>query len=314
MGSIDGYRMYGYVSIAQQEIARARLGTTGGEDRLALLDSHLDECKTDTSYLKTIRLIGEHDGAAPILEREILRNRSTRQYGLIKSLVRIPGPESTELIRSLYSQPELRNAVAFALGEAPYRSDVNDIHFDYVLKANSYVLLRRACDAASKAGITEGTALLERMREKPQTIIHYTTATRCLRELQGSPFPVELENAVNTLRVSDTSWFKYAQPALDPEEARRILRTSDDADAAIAMCLELAVEDSAGGLLSERSAALEILRGLPRARVELVLEDLSAIVADGPSRSLISSILDRIAEHSTVDAPLLLSSDMHRPE
>lgn len=133
MGIADGFHVYGYMTIAQQEEARRQLGTVGGEDPLGLLKKRLARCKSDAGYLRTIRLIGAYgDAAVPIFEREIARDQTDRRFGIIMALVKIPGPESAKLILSLHKQDDLRNAVATALNDVPFRRDVIRIYLDYV--------------------------------------------------------------------------------------------------------------------------------------------------------------------------------------
>jgi hypothetical protein len=129
MGTVSGFEICGNMTIPQQERARRRLGTTGGEDALALLDSQLVRCKDDSAYLEVLRLIVDHQEAAvPIFEREITRVNASRRLSNLRMLAGIPGAESATVLKSLYAQDEVRKEVLVALRLSRRRADLSTIY------------------------------------------------------------------------------------------------------------------------------------------------------------------------------------------
>jgi hypothetical protein len=129
MGTAAGFDVFGKMTIPQQERARRCLGTSGGENALAILENRLVRCRSDSAYLEVLRLIADYQEAAvPIIEREIDRVRPSLRYSNVKMLVSIPGTESAALIQSLCTRADVRVEVFIALSHIPARADLSAIY------------------------------------------------------------------------------------------------------------------------------------------------------------------------------------------
>jgi hypothetical protein len=129
MGTVGGYHVFGYMTVPLQEEVRHCLGTSGGDDRLKLLQRQLGQYEFVPAYLKTIRQIVRHgDAALPILRDEIDRLDGPQRQAVIISLMRIPGPESAGMLRTLYQQDDMRDEIAYLMRIGPRRPDLEDIY------------------------------------------------------------------------------------------------------------------------------------------------------------------------------------------
>ncbi len=298
MGSVDGFRVYGLLSIAQQEVARDRLGTAGGEDRLRLLDELLAQSSDDLAYLKTIRMIAQHGAnAVPILEREIGRSDGLRKYALIKSLAGVPGTESATLLQLLYRETESQHLVAYALCDVPPREDLIDLYTDHVRSNRSASFLARAYEAFLQFEPEKAERAFVGMQEAPRTILHFAAATRGLRAVHGVPFSPDLENASVTLRVA--RYFIASQTYFhsDIDQARNLLAGTDDVEAAVTIALEAAAEDHIAGLPLTESPGVDMLLALPESRVTSLLTVVASAVTDDASRAFALQVREHCRNH-----------------
>lgn len=304
MGYVNGFHVYGLSSIAQQEVARARLGTVGGEDRLMLLEELLEQSSNDLAYLKAIRMIALHGASAvPMLEREIERNGGLRKYALIKSLGGVPGPESAARLELLFRDPASRNLVAYALCEVPPREDLMNLYIDLVRTDSSSSVLARTYEAFLQFEPKKAELAFVRMREAPRTILHFAAATRGLRAVHGVPFSEDVENAGSALRVA--RYFIASQTHVhgDVDQARSLLTGTTDIEAAIIIALEAAAADHRQGLSLKQSPGADVLLSLPETRVTPLLTVLASVVTDDGSRAFAREVLEHCsnhAEHSAV--------------
>lgn len=129
LGTAGGFHVFGHMTVPMQEEIRSRIGTSGGDDRVNLLERQLKRCRSDLAYQKMIRMLAHHGEAAlPILRREIEWLPLPQRRSAIYSLMQIPGPESAGILRDLYLQDEMREEISYLFRIGPYRPDLEDIH------------------------------------------------------------------------------------------------------------------------------------------------------------------------------------------
>lgn len=129
LGTAGGFHVFGHMTVPMQEEIRSRIGTSGGDDRVNLLERQLKRCRSDLAYQKMIRMLAHHGEAAlPILQREIEWLPLPQRRSAIYSLMQIPGPESAGILRDLYQQDEMHEEMAYLMRIGPYRPDLEDIY------------------------------------------------------------------------------------------------------------------------------------------------------------------------------------------
>ncbi len=295
LGEGEGYLWFTHGTLFLQDAVRKQLKLSGGDDRIQLLVDGLsvEDLGSNTSNSCGPMLAQFGDRALPYIERAIERAGGDDPLRVVRSLGYIRTQKSTALLMKLAESEEqkLRLAAYYALVQVPLRESARPTYLEMLRRHRR---VQRVCQACIEFQWREALPVLRDLIEKPRNFREFETAIRTRRVLEGNPIPKELFEAEKTLR-------SLVRRDVDPESRQRIenardlLITSDDTEAANLAALSLALFVTKGDTAPVRSAGIEILRSRPEESTMKFLTTLAANIAEH-ERGLIEGVIETVAE------------------
>jgi hypothetical protein len=273
LGEGQGFAWFSYTTIPMQHFLRERLMLKGGDDRLQLALRGLsvvdDGMNTRNSVIPLIASFGDQGFAA--LD-EMIR-ASDDPTNAIRSLVFFRDAKATTLLVELYqaANNQIHQAAAYSLVHQPYRPEAKEAYLDMIRRQ---LLVTEAMRASVEFEWKEALPLIRAVFEKPSSLGAYREAYKSYRQLSGKPIDGKLFEAARIIEQQCGS-----DPASQPTDeqladARRTIGDSADTEGAAFVGLSLATFVTKGNTAPVNMDGIDILRALPRALVEKMLNQL----------------------------------------
>ncbi|MCC6490050.1 MAG: hypothetical protein IT364_21365 [Candidatus Hydrogenedentes bacterium] len=295
LGQTNGYRVFGRMTIPQQEFVRRTLVLKGGDDPYALIESRLAQCADHGSYWRTLRLLkGCGPEALPLIQRTLEAGRFGSRTWLMGILFEMPGEESWRLLHAYYQQPEMRARVARILSEQDCDPRWKDAYLRMIDGDPSASYVTVGLDAAAAFSWDESLPSIARVMAAPHSIGHYVAACKAERQIRGNPVSPELEEAADKIRIADE--FRRVRNVhldLGPPGRDHIIQCGDE-EGAILTAIEIAASQLSASFLASENTGISILLQLPREKVLTTLRHLASATQNQDSRADAREILEAV--------------------
>jgi len=269
LGTNEMGHWYASGPLSELQKLPSSLHTTGGEDRADLAIRAFNAAceKMDTwdsryyspTYSAAAEMLQSIGPAAlDMIKDQLRQTRYTTDY---MNIVRqIPGDKSTAMLISLRhdDDPEMaRAAMSAILDSAPPRVSAKAEILDAL--ANDPYFTADAAKVAADQQWTEALPALGKHRQTTKTLDVYEAVYRAQRQLNGNPFPPEIDKAEQTLRFTGK-----AEPT-GVAEAKEVLQKHPDKQAVAIIAARLIQARTKGDMSSMNEIGKEIFKSLPPA-------------------------------------------------
>ena len=141
-------------------------------------------------------------------------------------------------------------------------------------------------------GWKDSLPLLGHIVDRPSSLGAYRGAYQASRELAGKPIPAELLAAEKA--IERRGFPSRGSTEGDLAAARRTIVEAADVEAATFVGISLATFTTKGNVAPVRMEGVEILRALPRATVEKMLNRLANGLQDDIQRDFVAKVLTQV--------------------
>jgi len=291
LGEGYGCIWFSNTTIYHQHFLRDQLKLAGGDDRIQLLVRGLSVKDEGTATRNSVQMLFVQlgDKGFDALNQEI-RTNADPSYA-IRSLAYFRDAKSTDRLVELHGSPvrQIQQAADYALVCRPFRPEAKQAYLDMLGNPSR---VYEAIEACRQFDWKDSLPQLKQIVEKPSSLGAYRGAFKASRELAGKPISPKLLAAEKT--IEQRAYTDRGRDQADLTAARQAILDADDVEAATFVGISLATFLTKGNITQVQREGIEILRVLPRATVDKMLNQLAKGLQDESHRNTVAKLLQQV--------------------
>jgi len=250
LGNDEQFAWYAAVGVMQWPELQRRLDLTGGDDVIGMALARLAGLRPDVPTAcrcyTAIADYGRERAVASI--NGLIFDGSIHRSAIIRAMHTVGDDEVTEWLIGVADSPDAKVAAAarWALLKTP-RQGAADLYVKWLTDGAGKADVTAELAACMAVDARDAAGGVRDVLAKPNSLDEYLLAFRFHRQLVGAPIDKDMEHAANVIMTADDHSPGEREQVVDrTARAIVVLTRAEDAEAAAALGIELAVCESGG--------------------------------------------------------------------